>query len=59
MKLMSEPSFLSGNAEAHLKDDLSYIGKFSRHLTRIYSPRDVLCLDKQFTHNKSTSIPVE
>ena len=55
MEVVSEPSVLAGTAAAHLQDDLSFIRSFVRHLNKIYSSRDLLCLDEKCTLNKSTS----
>ena len=55
VEVVSDPSVLAGTAEAHLQDDLSSRRSFARHITQIYSPLDLLCLDKTCTPNKSTS----
>ena len=55
MEVVSEPSILAEAAEAQLQDDLSSRRIFANYRTQIYSPCDLLCLDDNFTLNKSTS----
>ena len=54
MEVVSEPSVLEETAAAHLQDYLSSRRIFASHCTLIYSPCDLLCLDENFTMNKST-----
>ena len=55
MEVVSEPSVLAETAAAHLQDDLSSRRSFASHITLIYSPCDLLCLDEKCILNKSTS----
>ena len=59
LEVVIEPSFLLGTEVAHLQDYLSSSRSFSCHLTQIYLPRDLLCLDEKCTFNNSTSKTVE
>ena len=52
-------SVLTGTAAAHFQDDLSSRRSFVRHCTQIYLLRGILCLDENWTPNKSTSRTVE
>ena len=57
--VVSDLSVLLGTAAAHLQDYLSSRRSFARHLTQIYLPHDLLCLDEKCTPNKITSKTAE
>ena len=46
MEVVSEPLVLAGTAAAHLQDDLSSRMIYAHHRNQIYSPRDLICLEK-------------